>query len=354
MTLLILKKNQLIRFLSIRIATKKFAALLLLLLGPTAVHGQIQVAASTVGEQALSLTRSAPAHVVGVQQTDISSELTGRITSIPLRTGDLVDAGDTVAAIECSDYELSLEQARSQTRSLSARKTLAQQQLTRLNKLRQSRNASEDQINQAQAELDVVNAEIASQSVTIRIAEHETGKCAVLAPFSGVIIQKHVHIGAFVSPGTPLMNILNTESVEVSVRLNLAQQDELANSASQVFEFDGESFPVTVRTILPIIDGASQSQELRMALPERKPPTGATGRLQWALSGIILPADFLQQRGGKPGVFIVDGTDSNTAVFHQVSDAVIGRPVKVDLPAETVLITDGRFALSHGDAIQLR
>ena len=301
----------------------------------------------------LSATRSAAGNVVAIRQSTVSAQLSSTIEDVLVLPGDMVQAGQTLATLDCTDFQLQTRQLRSQLDALDARKVLAGQQLNRLNRLQQSRNASEEQINQAQSELNVVTSEIQTQKIAIEIANTQTRKCSVTAPYSGLIHSITSHKGTFVNPGVPILEIIDIDSIELLVDLNLLQIREIEESSSQTFIFDDQSYPLVLRTLLPSINTVQQTQQARFTFPENKPAIGAAGRLQWPLPGQNLPDRLLVLRSGEYAIFILSQSAPDRVTFLPLKNAKPGKPARVNLPADTMVVTEGRFSLSDNDLVHV-
>lgn len=285
-----------------------------------------------------------PATVVSLRNAVVASELASQVAELPLVPGDRVGEGQVVARLDCADSELALDSARSQLTALDARHKLASQQLERLNKLKQSRSTSEEQISQRVAELAIVKAEIATQTIAINTAGLEVSRCEIHAPFPGVVTRIPGQVGNYLSPGEPVIELVDIDRVELKAALLESQVWELANTDPQ-FEFAGKSWPLQVRTIFPVVDEATQTREVRFRFNSDKPSPGSIGRLRWQLNGLTIPATYLVSRDDQVGVFVVDSNEATTVRFHAIDDARAGQPATVNADPGLLVVTDGRFGL---------
>lgn len=316
------------------------------------LYADIRVQAQTLEQLKIQITRSAPAQTLSLQQSTIASQLTTTVSELPLKVGDTVSENQLIARLDCIDNQLALEQAKAKLDELSAARILADKQLSRLNQLRKSNNASEETINQKQSELNSVKARIRSQNIGISIAQRQVQKCDIRAPYSGVITQIHSEVGNFVTPGGKIISLTNTESIELETQLSHTELKQTAASPSLTFEHQKQIYPVTIRSTLTVVDSASQSRIVRLSFSDKKPLAGTVGRLQWSLPGDIVPASLIVERNGQRGIFIVDDSGKRaTTRFIPVTETNPGQPAAVDLPTETLIVTDGRFALNDGDPI---
>ena len=322
----------------------------------TSVTAQTAVKAEPIENLTIQIERSAPAEVISLKQAVVSAEISAVVDSLPILTGDLLKEGQIIGNLNCIDYHLTLEQSRAQLEALTANQSLVEQQLSRLLKLRKTQNASEEQINQKQAEVRANRANINAQNIAIKIAQRQVGKCQIAAPFNGVITDIHTEKGNFIGPSSPVISMVDPDDIELVVSVTEQQLGEISHDQSLAFLFRKRAFPVEIRTILPVVDPTSQTRSIRLIFPYSKPLPGVRGQLHWELPGNILPASVVETRDDASGVFVVEHhPDGQTlARFVEISNLSPGQPAAVNLDNETLIITQGRNRLSDGELIDLR
>lgn len=133
----------------------------------------------------------------------LSSELAAQVIEITVRDGERFQAGDVLVTFDCGTYEAELD---------AARATLfrAQRQLATL---------------QQQANLGAVGAldvelargEVLEAQAGVRSAELQVGRCAIAAPYDGIVVELLVHAYESVPAGQPLIEILDSGRLEVTI-----------------------------------------------------------------------------------------------------------------------------------------
>ena len=99
-----------------------------------------------------------------------------------------------------------------------------------------------------------------------------------------------------------------------------------------------------------LADVATRVVRARLAFVDDSAPIGASGQLAWVESSGRLPVDLIVQRGTDLGVFVVE---DSTARFVALPNAQAGRPVDVNLPHDTLVVSRGQGRLQDGDALQV-
>ncbi len=143
------------------------------------------------------------AQFVAHDKATLSSEIAANISHLPFREGDSFRAGQTLISFDCALYRASLSKAEASAQA--ARQTLkVDKRLAELNSI------GNLEVEQAAAKVKEAEAEVAAMRVTV-------GKCTLAAPFSGSVAKLDVAAHEFVSPGKPLMDILDTRHLELQM-----------------------------------------------------------------------------------------------------------------------------------------
>jgi RND family efflux transporter MFP subunit len=309
----------------------------------------VAVNALPVEQLLINAEASAPATVLSLGDSRISAEINARVVGIPVRVGEIVEPGAILVRLECGDYLLAAAELEAMLAGTEARIDFAGAQLRRVRSLQKNQTVSKELLEQRQSELAGLVAEGGMQRARLGTAKRHVTKCLVGAPFRAAVVERLVSVGEYAMPGSPLIRVLDVSHLEVSADVIVRDAEALLGANAVVFRHNGEDHPVALRALVPMLDPTSGTREVRLAFKGEGALTGARGRLIWRM-GPALPADLLVRRGQRIGVLLAEG---GRARFHPLPGAQEGRPASVALPAESLIITAGRFALETGDAIRL-
>lgn len=184
----------------------------------------------------------------------ISSELSAKIASLPLREGESFRSGQLLVGFDCTLFQAQLN--KSQAMLDAARQTLG---VTR--RLAELNSAGALEVQQAEAKEKEGAAEVAYMKATV-------GKCGIAAPFAGRIAKRLVANHQYVTPGTPLLGLIDTGELELQLIVPsrwLAWLKPGARFDVQVDEL-GKSIQAKVTRIGARIDPVSQSVSLTGAV----------------------------------------------------------------------------------------
>ncbi|WP_054342495.1 efflux RND transporter periplasmic adaptor subunit [Neptunomonas antarctica] len=307
---------------------------------------------------------SAPADVVNEQHILLSTELSGVLASLHVQVGDFVRKGQEVASLQCQDYALSEEQAKQSVNAMASQVTLAQQQLKRIRTLQKSGSASTELLNQRQTELSALTAQLKGQKIQVQQAQHNTRRCMIKAPFDGVITQLMTAQGVYLSVGTPLVKLLNISQAEVSARLLSTQLESMQAAGRIYFALNKNKYPLSVRAVVPLIDQAASTQEVRLNFINSSALnaalSGASGEVVWQSSVPSIPPEYLVRRDGSLGMMLVE---NSVAKFIALPSAKEGQAALLQASAEPglspasannmLLIVQGQHVLEAGDKVEI-
>ena len=141
--------------------------------------------------------------LVAYQQSVLSSELSAKIAAMPFREGDTFREGQTLVSFDCGLFRAQLNKA--EASADAARQTLkVDQRLAQLNSI------GALDVDLAAAKVRETEAEAGAMRATV-------GKCSLAAPFPGRVAKLDAQAYEFVSPGKPLLEILDTRHLELQM-----------------------------------------------------------------------------------------------------------------------------------------
>ena len=177
----------------------------------------------------------------------ISAELAARISSLPLREGDTFRAGQTLVGFDCSLHQTQLRKAEAATEA-------AQAVLHSNLRLAELNSIGKYEVEQAQARVKEAQAEVAASRTLVQ-------RCVIAAPFTGRVAKRHAATHQYVSPGSPLLDILETGQLELQMIVPSKWLAWLKPGVVFSVEVDelGKSFSAKVQRLGAQIDPVSQS-----------------------------------------------------------------------------------------------
>ena len=141
------------------------------------------------------------AQLTSYQQTILSAEIAANISKLTLREGEQFTKGQILVEFDCALLNAKLNKA-------EAGAEVARQGLKVSRRLEELNSISSLEVDQAVAKAKETEAEL-------EIIKVHVSKCSLTAPYPGRIARLHVDAHQYVTPGNPLMDIVDTSRLEV-------------------------------------------------------------------------------------------------------------------------------------------
>ena len=288
------------------------------------------------------------AEIIAKHDSKVSAEISATVVSVNHDTGDRVNQGDTIIALDCRTYTLQLQQAKAANDAVIAQYENAKKLFASAQKLQKQNNISQELYNQRNADASRLKAELINTKAGIEAAEIAVDKCSIKAPYDGYISERFISMGELAQPGTLMFQMITSEQGHVEAHINSFEYKSFIQGANYQFVFNGVSYELAVDSILPVLDRNYRTHTAILSFVDEPAPTGSHGELKWRDNKLALPSNLVVVRKQQAGVFIMN---SNTAKFIPVESYTEGHPAFIELEADTQIISTGRHGLKDGDSI---
>jgi cobalt-zinc-cadmium efflux system membrane fusion protein len=304
----------------------------------------VGIATEQVTPGNLSADVLAPATVTAAPNGEavVTAHAAGTIVRLFKQLGDAVAVGDQLALVESREAAaMASDRTVTETKAALARSSLAREQ-----DLYNQRVTPRQELERAQAELAVAEADLQRARETAAAA-HVTadGRIAVTSPLAGKITSAKAALGTFVQPETELFRIANSSFVQVEASVTAMDAQRIAvGDPATLTTGSGARVAASVRSVSPIVNEQTRAATVVLSLTGSHEPLSPGEIVQATIvpktaapSGFVVPEDAVQNVGGRNVVFV------RTATGFKVRPVVTG-----SRSAGRVSI---QFGLNAGDTI---
>lgn len=283
-----------------------------------------------------------------IQQLGIPAEVSGRVESVTKSEGDAVAAGDTLVQIDLETLRNQLDQSRATADATRAQLTYAEEQFTRTQSLVNRGVSSSSTLDSTQANVDQLRANLAALEKQVSTAERAMDKATITAPFAGIIADRSVDPGAYITSGTALMTLVDISSLELEGAVPVSYAPRITPGQTVEITVDGfgdQSFTGTIGRVAPV--AVSGTRMLPIYADIDNPDTMLRGGM-FASGQLVLNA--VEDAIGVPADAVRED-DDGTYVLKIEGETVQRQGVTVGSMwdrGRTAQITEG---LSDGDVI---
>jgi membrane fusion protein, multidrug efflux system len=259
-------------------------------------------------------------------------EVSGRIAQLGFADGQAVRRGQVLVQLDDTLQQAQLQQAQAQA-------SIARTNLQRSRELLAQQFISQSAVDQNAAALQVADAQVA-------LAQAQLARMRINAPFDGRAGIRSVNVGDYVKDGADLVNIEDSRSMLVDLRLPERYSARLKPGQPVQLDVDalpGKPFAARIDALDSLVDANGRSLLVRARVDnpggELRPGMFARARVVFAVreNAVVVPEEALVPMGGKQWlVKVVDGPE--------------GKPVSQRLEAKLGLRLPGQAEVLAGVA----
>lgn len=297
---------------------------------------------------------SDPLEALGTLRADESVTLSATVTEIVAELnffdGEEVEAGQLLVRLEDSE-----EQA--QLRAAQAQRDERRNALTRATQLQDRNLGSRADVEDSQARLRQVEAEI--EAIEARLAGHR-----LRAPFDGVVGFRNISTGTLVTPGMDLLTLdkLDVVKLDFSVpEVHLAALKPGLALTARTAAYPDDTFRGEIASVGTRVDPTTRSVTVRAELPNDERYLRPGMLMEVVLQRrprdtLVVPESVLVPSGERHYVLVIDENDDNRVERRQVAvgQRREGEVEIVDgLEADELLVQHGVQRARDGDHVAL-
>ena len=259
---------------------------------------------------------------------DIGFQVSGKVIRVTVDEGQSVRAGQLLAVVDPTDYQLSLQQA-------SASAVQAKGEYERMRQLHEKGSLAPNDF----AKFDMA-AQVAASNAAL--AQERLADTQLTSPISGIVVRRGIELGEMASPGVPVFTIVAVDPVEIRVGIPESQIGLIRRGATATIAVPAIAGPMYTARVTMIgvsADPASRTYPVKIDVPN---PGGSL------LPGMIAEAHINGNRMTRaftvPGEAVVRDAEGATLVFiyFPAERRVYSRRVTVGAPIDREIeITNG-------------
>lgn len=271
-------------------------------------------------------------------EATLAAGANGAVRRVRVRVGDRVQAGDLLFEVDPSVARADLAAAQATAATAAEEEAQAARDAARY-RMAGPEAVAVTQIEQAESRAEQLARRQAELSARVRQTRSRLAQQIVRAPFAGQVVQRMADPGDWVSAGTPVLQVVSMDDVEVHAMVDPLLLARLHEGQPATLRFDGEALPARLAGVVRVIDSATGTAPLRF-LPD------TAERPAWLLPGRFLDVELeLPEEGG-----VVVPRD---AVTYGVRGARVVRVVDgtARIVPVQVVVQSGERALVRGEGL---
>jgi len=307
------------------------------------------------------------------EQAQVAAEVAGRIVATPVERGSRVGANDDLVRIAATEGEAQAQEAQANAAQIEARlgisagEPFAVERVPEVANARATLQLSKTEFDRAttlhgqlllsQAEFDQRKAQMEASErqyevarnaaaqqyqallgarARVTIAKKALDDTVVRAPFTGVVGERFVSVGDYVTRGTKVASVMRVDPLRVELTVPEQYVSAVATGRAVTLEVDaypGETFTGEVRYVSPSVVTETRALTIEAVVPNSagrlKPGFFATALIEQAqmLPAVLVPVTAVRTVSGTSRVFVVNGDRAEERII--TTGATVGDRVEI-------------------------
>ena len=200
----------------------------------------------------------------------VSFLVSGKVVHVGPREGEYVKKGQLLAAIDPTDYTLTVQAAAAQAGQARIALERTKSEYGRMKFLFESRSLAANDFEKFKAAYMTAKQQLAQAAANEKLSQKHLTDASLYAPVNGFVSKRAIEPGETASPGRPVFEIVSLDPVEISV--GVPETDihlvRIAQTAAiKIPALPGKVFQGTVRVINVSADPSTRTYMTRITVP---------------------------------------------------------------------------------------
>lgn len=209
--------------------------------------------------------------VEAVNQATMSAQTSGRVEAILVDVDDYVERDSLVVQLRDTEQQARLKQAQASLSEAQARLRQARDEFERVKSIYARKLVAKAALDRAEADFNAARARAAQAEAAQAEAQEQLAHTRIRAPYSGIVLERHVEVGEMVQPGKPIMTGVSLEKLRVVASVPQRYVEAIRSNRRASLYWDGDDRARVVSediTVYPYADPLSHGFRVRVDLPE--------------------------------------------------------------------------------------
>jgi RND family efflux transporter MFP subunit len=329
----------------------------------------LKVVTQTIGTAKIDETIPVTGSFEPLISVEIVPEVSGQLQQLQLANGTPVDVGVAVKegeVIAVINHDIYLAQLAECQAALEAGKVAladAEREKKRMVALHEGGSATEQNKDKAITTADLAAAQLKQAQAALDMAKVNVDKATIEAPVTGVVSKKYVDEGNMAGPSTPLVRIVQIDTLKVLGGVSERYLPKLVPGKTIVQiktdAYPEDEFEGTVYRVGVAVDAVTRTGEVEIRVPntDGKLKPGMFARMTIATSqrenAVVVPDSSLIRTGEETYVFVVNNGKTHRCKVKLGLSQGQFQEVLEGVSAGDMVVTHGQTQLKDGQIVEV-
>jgi HlyD family secretion protein len=185
---------------------------------------------------------------VDATEVDVSVKIPGRLSKVYVHEGDLVKKDQVLANLESREMEAKLQAAQAAEAEAKEQFDLAEKTYNRIKNLADTNVVPKQQFDEAAYKYQAAKQKVQATQGQLKEVKVYYDEMLIKAPIDGEVVQVVSHPGEIVSPGYPVITVLDLKDQWITFNLREDRMKDIHKDTRLTVTFPavGKTYPFTV------------------------------------------------------------------------------------------------------------
>lgn len=253
---------------------------------------------------------------IGTLKFDRSSVLaaqnSGVVKSINFEVGDVVKKGKTLVLIDSDLLNAQINAIKANLKAAKDTLNNSAKDYERYKKLLESKTITQKEYDDSLLKRSSSSSKVKALEANLKELQIQSYKKSIKAPFSGIIVEKSINLGEWVSAGTAVATIVDTRKAEITFNIPLNIFKGLNKGENYDILVGEKTLKAKLNAAIPQGDKLTRTFPIKFKadVSETFVFDGQEAKVKLSkdaiVEGLLLPRDSVIKRFGQNVVFFID------------------------------------------------
>ena len=270
-------------------------------------------------------------------QSTMSSQTSGQVAEIRFDVNDVVAKDEVIMRLDDTEQQAVFSAAQANVKSAAALLQEAKDEFKRIKNLSNKQLVSQSELDRARSQFEAALAKHGQMQAQLTLAKKQQAYTVLHAPYSGVVVERHVQIGESVQVGQPLLTGFSLADLRVVTTIPSDMVSYVKSLGKAVVSAPNlKDIMISEEGIMvfPYADSRTHSFTVRVELPINTANLypGSFVKVAFFIGSeprLLVPETALAKRGEVKGVYVVNTTTHKVSFRYVVTGKPYGRNIEI-------------------------
>ncbi len=322
----------------------------------------LPVGTVTATTQEVPRTLTVTGSLVAVEDADVAAEAAGTVERIAADRGDLVASGAALLVLDTTTSGLQAREATASVAAAEAQVKQAEADCARATTLTEAGGLSTAERDRLLSQCEQGARQLEAARARLALASANLARGTVRAPFAGVVAERMVSPGEYVTPGRAVVKLVAVDPLRLELSVPERAASQVVSGAKVTFtvtEHPGRVFEATIDRVSPALRERTRDLVVEATVANAdgalRPNSFAVAKLSLPNApGVTIPLAAISEKGEVALIYVAKDNVAEERVVEVGSRLDALAEIRVGLADGELVVSPIPEGLADGAALSVQ